>query len=95
MSYAEIEADFGHDAFLIPNERYENVFDAYMQRVAEGCYMRFDLQVIPHWIKPGSRVLDLAAVMVSYLKNSKPTNRLKLLASRLTTLKLLPVLPKG
>ncbi len=37
VSYAEIEADFGHDAFLIPNERYENVFHAYMQRVAEGC----------------------------------------------------------
>ncbi|WP_339339342.1 homoserine O-acetyltransferase [uncultured Oceanicoccus sp.] len=37
VSYAEIEADFGHDAFLIPNERYENVFHAYMQRVAESC----------------------------------------------------------
>ena len=37
VSYAEIEADFGHDAFLIPNERYKNVFHAYMQRVVEGC----------------------------------------------------------
>jgi homoserine O-acetyltransferase len=35
VSYAEIEADFGHDAFLIPNERYEAVFTAYMQRVAK------------------------------------------------------------
>ena len=34
VSYADIEADFGHDAFLIPNERYEAVFTAYMQRVA-------------------------------------------------------------
>ncbi len=34
VNYAEIEADFGHDAFLIPNERYENVFHAYMKRVA-------------------------------------------------------------
>lgn len=34
VSYAEIKADFGHDAFLIPNQRYENVFRAYMQRVA-------------------------------------------------------------
>jgi homoserine O-acetyltransferase len=34
VSYAEIEADFGHDAFLISNERYEKVFRAYMQRVA-------------------------------------------------------------
>ena len=34
VSYAEIEASFGHDAFLIPNERYEAVFAAYMDRVA-------------------------------------------------------------
>lgn len=35
VSYAEIEAPFGHDAFLIPNQRYQEVFHAYMQRVAE------------------------------------------------------------
>lgn len=34
VCYAEIEASFGHDAFLIPNERYEAVFSAYMHRVA-------------------------------------------------------------
>ena len=34
VCYAEIEASFGHDAFLIPNERYQAVFSAYMQRVA-------------------------------------------------------------
>lgn len=34
VCYAEIEASFGHDAFLIPNERYQSVFSAYMQRVA-------------------------------------------------------------
>ena len=33
VCYAEIEASFGHDAFLIPNERYQAVFSAYMQRV--------------------------------------------------------------
>lgn len=37
VSYAEIEASFGHDAFLIPNQRYEEVFAAYMKRVAEEC----------------------------------------------------------
>lgn len=37
VSYAEIEADFGHDAFLIPNDRYIKVFNAYMQRVAREC----------------------------------------------------------
>lgn len=34
VNYAEIEANFGHDAFLIPNPRYEAVLTAYMQRVA-------------------------------------------------------------
>ncbi len=33
VSYAEIEADEGHDAFLLPIPRYQNVFIAYMQRV--------------------------------------------------------------
>lgn len=31
--YTEIEAHHGHDAFLIPIERYQEVFSAYMQRV--------------------------------------------------------------
>ncbi len=33
VSYAEIEADQGHDAFLLPIHRYVQVFSAYMQRV--------------------------------------------------------------
>lgn len=32
-SYAEIESAAGHDAFLLPNERYQGLFQAYMQRV--------------------------------------------------------------
>ena len=35
VTYAEIEADEGHDAFLMPIPRYLDVFSAYMQRVAE------------------------------------------------------------
>lgn len=35
VSYAEIEADHGHDAFLMPVPRYQEVFGAYMNRVAE------------------------------------------------------------
>jgi len=35
VSYAEIEATHGHDAFLIPIPRYMEIFDAYMQRVAQ------------------------------------------------------------
>lgn len=34
VSYVEIDAPFGHDAFLIPTERYMAIFSAYMQRIA-------------------------------------------------------------
>lgn len=34
VSYAEIDAPWGHDAFLIPTPRYTAVFHAYMDRVA-------------------------------------------------------------
>lgn len=34
VSYGEIDASFGHDAFLLPNARYEALFTAYMQWVA-------------------------------------------------------------
>mgnify|MGYP000576722334 CR=1 FL=1 len=33
VSYAEITANQGHDAFLLPIPRYLEVFSAYMQRV--------------------------------------------------------------
>jgi len=33
VSYAEIEANQGHDAFLIPIPRYQQVFAAYMQEI--------------------------------------------------------------
>ena len=36
VSYAEIEADQGHDAFLLPIPRYRDVLSAYMQRVGDG-----------------------------------------------------------
>jgi len=37
VSYAEIDAREGHDAFLLPLPRYMDVFRAYMQRVGESC----------------------------------------------------------
>lgn len=37
VSYAEIEAHQGHDAFLIPIPHYFEVFRSYMQRVAAEC----------------------------------------------------------
>ncbi len=35
VSYAEIESDQGHDAFLLPNPRYEQVLGKYLSRVAD------------------------------------------------------------
>ncbi|WP_285762883.1 homoserine O-succinyltransferase MetX [Biformimicrobium ophioploci] len=35
VSYAEIESDMGHDAFLLPNARYERLFASYMKGVAD------------------------------------------------------------
>jgi homoserine O-acetyltransferase len=35
VSYAEIEAPHGHDAFLIPTPRYLAIFSAYMKRIAQ------------------------------------------------------------
>jgi len=37
VSYAEIDADQGHDAFLMPIPQYLAVFGAYMERVAADC----------------------------------------------------------
>jgi homoserine O-acetyltransferase len=37
VSYAEIEAKEGHDAFLMPIPRYLDVLSAYLSRVAEEC----------------------------------------------------------
>lgn len=34
VSYSEVEAPWGHDAFLIPTPRYIDLFTAYMSRVA-------------------------------------------------------------
>ena len=36
VSYIEIEADQGHDAFLLPIPRYMEAFRRYLQRVHEG-----------------------------------------------------------
>ncbi|WP_166269701.1 homoserine O-succinyltransferase MetX [Marinobacter caseinilyticus] len=34
VSYAEIDAPWGHDAFLIPTPRYTDIFTAYLDRIA-------------------------------------------------------------
>ncbi len=37
VSYAEIDAPHGHDAFLLDDERYHRVMRAYFDRVGQGC----------------------------------------------------------
>jgi homoserine O-acetyltransferase len=37
VSYGEIESSAGHDAFLLPNARYEKFFDAYLNNIIEEC----------------------------------------------------------
>jgi homoserine O-acetyltransferase len=34
VTYAQIESNYGHDAFLLPNPRYEALFGAYMDNIA-------------------------------------------------------------
>jgi homoserine O-acetyltransferase len=34
VSYAEVESEYGHDAFLIPIERYYTLFQRYMSNIA-------------------------------------------------------------
>jgi homoserine O-acetyltransferase len=36
VSYLEIEADQGHDAFLLPIPRYVNALSCYLKKVHEG-----------------------------------------------------------
>ncbi|WP_321277049.1 homoserine O-succinyltransferase MetX [Thiomicrorhabdus indica] len=42
VSYAEIQSEHGHDAFLLPNAHYEGVFRNYMQRVAQDAQVNGD-----------------------------------------------------
>jgi len=37
VSYADIDSNHGHDAFLLKHPRFESVFHSYMQRVKAGC----------------------------------------------------------
>ncbi len=34
VTYAEIESKYGHDVFLLPNERYQQVFKRYLAGVS-------------------------------------------------------------
>jgi pimeloyl-ACP methyl ester carboxylesterase len=72
VSYAEIDAPHGHDAFLLDDARYHNLMRAYYDRIAGDRRMnaaanpnilalRPDFRAIARWIEPNSTVLDAAA----------------------------------
>ena len=33
VSYAEVESSYGHDAFLVENERYQQIFGRYLENI--------------------------------------------------------------
>ncbi|MEM8593830.1 MAG: homoserine O-acetyltransferase [Pseudomonadota bacterium] len=37
VTYVEVQSDYGHDAFLVPNERYEQNLRTYLSHVAKEC----------------------------------------------------------
>ena len=61
VSYAEIDAPHGHDAFLLDDPRYHGVLRACFANLAEGAGMsdRKDIELIAELVPHGSRVLDL------------------------------------
>jgi len=40
VSYVEIEYSLGHDSFLLPVQRYQTVFSAYMHKMSEECEIK-------------------------------------------------------
>ena len=81
VSYLEIDAPQGHDAFLIPNPRYLQAFRGYMNRIASEATMRADLEIIQQWIPENSRVLDLGCgdgeLLLGYKKTKREWLRLR------------------
>ena len=83
VSYAEIDAPHGHDAFLLDDARYHALLRAYFERMAaEARHMseRRDLEVIAQLVPPGSRVLDLGCgdgELLAHLQRAPRLQRLR------------------
>ena len=89
VTYAEIDAPHGHDAFLLDDERYHRLVAAYFDRIAPGMRrmidgrgerhahaQRADFAAIAGWIDVGSSVLDLGCgdgTLLRYLKETAAT----------------------
>jgi homoserine O-acetyltransferase len=84
VTYAEIDAPHGHDAFLLEDPRYMNMVRAYYGQVWNEIGARYELQrierarpdlaFIAHWVGDKSHVLDLGCgdgVMMDYLQSDK------------------------
>ena len=78
VSYAEIDAPHGHDAFLLEDPRYHGVMRGYFDRIAAevrpGMSERKDLELIADLVPAGSRVLDLGCgngELLAHLRDRK------------------------
>jgi homoserine O-acetyltransferase len=83
VSYAEVAAPHGHDAFLLDDPQYHRLVSAYFHRIAReiegpdasgdghatpvGAVSRADHAAIAGWVRQGARVLDLGCADGSLL----------------------------
>lgn len=91
VTYAEIDAPHGHDAFLLSDEKYHRVVRNYFEEIHEEIIQkqsphkkipvleRQDLKQIASWINPMEKVLDLGCgdgLLLQYLQEVKGVNGL-------------------
>ena len=82
VSYIAIESDHGHDAFLLPNQRYQEGSRALFSQASRsirGRKMSHNIDLLKQWIEPRSRVLDVGCgdgSSFSKFKRSAPNQRL-------------------
>ncbi len=84
VSYAEIDAPHGHDAFLLDDPRYHGVMRALLCEPRQGGRVseRHDIELIAELVPHGSRVLDLGCGNGELLAAARARARLQRLRDR-------------
>ena len=89
VSYAEIDAPHGHDAFLLDDPRYHGVlracFERNLRRRSWRMSDRKDIELIAELVPQGSRVLDLGCGDGELLAHLRASAAAAATASRSTT----------
>ncbi len=79
VSYAEIDAPQGHDAFLFPIAPYVQALRGFLQpEVKTELPNRADLQLIRDWIPSGASVLDLGCGQGELLQSIRDKSKLSI-----------------